>query len=133
MSELKLTGEVRDLPCVECGALMRCKWSKRYSRWFYGCTKWPGCQHTFDADQKTGAPLPGQDGRPGHYEWAEGHPEEFTRKPPVVSHLHSTRAFWRHVLDDSYLSEPLEVMPEAFPDNIPIQSPKWSAGRRRRE
>lgn len=107
------------MQCQGCAeALMKLKWSRRYTRWFYGCAKYPACSHTFDAEQKTGAPLPGSDGRPvpgDHFkasDWTSGHPEEAS-KTAIPG-----RAFWRHVLDDTYLSEPLPVMPEAFPDNV---------------
>lgn len=125
MEGLKLSGEVRDLPCKECGALMRCKWSQRNNNWFYGCTKFPSCRNTFDAVQETGAPIPDQDSRPG-----SKHPEDATRRISEARVNHPVRALWRHLLADSDLSEPLEVLPEAFPDNLPIPYPRWKSGRR---
>ena len=84
---------------------------------------------------KMGAPLP-----PGHFtaeDWTSGHPEDFTRQTALPGKTATVRppkqqerALWRHLQDEAFLSEPLEVLPEAFPDNLPIQFPKWRGGRR---
>src|ERR1700749_437842 len=49
-------GAVRDYPCEKGGHPMaiRQSWQKL---WFYGCTRWPDCNFTFDAEQETGAPI----------------------------------------------------------------------------
>lgn len=126
-STLDLSGEVRDFPCPDCAALMKLKWSRLYTRWFYGCAKYPACHHTFDAEQGTGAPLPGVDGLPvpkNHFEasdWTSGHPEMTTGIPRWPG-----KALWNAVLDDSFLTGPFTVMPEAFTDSdeSPAPSPK---------
>ena len=47
---------VNDYPCESCGHPMRCRLS-RAGDWFYGCSQWPRCNFTFDADQQTGSPI----------------------------------------------------------------------------
>lgn len=55
--------EMKDYRCEECGANMVLRWSRANQRWFYGCGRFSKCTNTFDADQKTGAPIPNR-GRP---------------------------------------------------------------------
>ena len=45
-----------DIKCGECGAPMRLLESRKFGK-FYGCTKWPKCNGTHGAHQKTGKPL----------------------------------------------------------------------------
>jgi ssDNA-binding Zn-finger/Zn-ribbon topoisomerase 1 len=49
-------GAVKDHPCEKCGHLMEIKLSYQ-KLWFYGCSRWPDCHFTFDADLTTGAPV----------------------------------------------------------------------------
>ena len=42
--------------CGECGSPMRLLESRTYGK-FYGCTKWPECDGTHGAHQKSGKPL----------------------------------------------------------------------------
>jgi ssDNA-binding Zn-finger/Zn-ribbon topoisomerase 1 len=94
---------------------MKLKWSQLYARWFYGCTKHPECQHSFDADQETGAPLADKKLIPeGHFrasDWTSGHPETRAKRP-----VRPGKALWRAILDESYLSGPTPVAVVAFPD-----------------
>jgi len=52
-----------DVDCTECGAKMRLRYSKKYDRYFYGCSKWPGCDGIHGA-HPDGKPL----GNPGNKE-----------------------------------------------------------------
>lgn len=52
----RLFQAVNDYPCEACGHPMRCRRS-RTGVWFYGCSRWPKCHYTFDADQNTGEPF----------------------------------------------------------------------------
>src|SRR6185312_12086661 len=47
---------VTDHPCEKCGHPMKIRRSGE-GNWFYGCSKWPDCHFTFDADQRSGAPI----------------------------------------------------------------------------
>lgn len=58
-----MPGEVKDYLCEECSHPMQLKWARMRGQFFYGCTRWPNCDNAFDADQTTGAPIPGS-GRP---------------------------------------------------------------------
>ena len=44
------------IKCGECGAPMRLLESRMYGK-FYGCIKWPECNGTHGAHQKTGKPM----------------------------------------------------------------------------
>lgn len=47
------TGAVEGLKCAElgCDGDLRLRWSWRLSRYFYGCSEWPGCNGILPANQ----------------------------------------------------------------------------------
>lgn len=82
----QLSEEAKDLPCETCFAPMALKWSWRREQWFYGCSTWPACVNTFNADQNTGAPQVGQN------------PPDLRKQQPRAKPI----TLWDVVLDDTW-------------------------------
>jgi ssDNA-binding Zn-finger/Zn-ribbon topoisomerase 1 len=49
----KPTGKVEGLRCAEpgCDGVLELRWSIPLGRWFYGCSRWPGCEGILPANE----------------------------------------------------------------------------------